>query len=111
MDSGVDVTVKASGAETSSTNGAAIELDDVSDARLDLVITAVSGTTPTLDVAIQTSADGSTGWTTIASFAQQTATTTGVHKIFGPCDRYIRYSSTIGGTTPSFTYSITGEAV
>jgi len=97
-------TVSATGAQTS------IELGDRNHLRLDLVITAQTGSSPTLDVAVQTSPDNST-WTTVASFAQQTGAAT-VHKLFGPIDRFVRVSETIGGTSsPSFTRTITGEAV
>lgn len=95
---------------TTTTAGTAVELGDRNSLRLDVVITAASGTTPTLDIAVQSSPDNST-WTTIASFAQQTTTTTGVHKIFGPIDRFVRINSTVGGTTPSFTFSVSGDAV
>lgn len=86
-----------------------IELGDRNSLRLDLVITAASGTTPTLDIAVQSSPDGTT-WTTVASFAQQTTTAT-VHKLFGPIDRFVRCNNVVAGTTPSFTFQITGEAV
>ena len=65
----------------------------------------------TLDVAVETSADnGATDtWRSIGSFTQATSTTT-QRKSFAGCDRFIRASPTIGGTTPSFTFSVTGEA-
>lgn len=95
---------------TTTTAGTAIELGDRNSLRLNLVITAASGTTPTLDVAVQSSPDNVT-WTAVASFAQQTTTTTGVHTLFGPIDRFVRINSTLGGTTPSFSFSVSGEAV
>jgi hypothetical protein len=82
---------------------------------------AVSGTNETLDVVIQASADGSTGWTTIATFPQQTATDdllegqpidgdttteSNIAVVVGatPSDKpYVRASWTVGGTgSPSF---------
>lgn len=110
LDRGVDVTLHASGVETATGNGTAVELDDMNTLRLDLATTARSGTTPTLDVTIQTSADGSTNWSSIGTFTQVTNTGT-QHKVFTGLDRYVRASWTIGGTTPSFTFAITGEAV
>lgn len=86
-----------------------IELGDRNSMRLDLVVSAASGTSPTLDIAVQTSPDGTT-WTTVASFAQQTAAAT-VHKLFAPLDRFVRCNNVVGGTSPSFTFQITGEAV
>lgn len=72
-----------------------------------LDVTAASGTTPTLDVKIEDSPDGGTTWFTVASFAQKTGITRDVlnvvSKAFG--DR-LRVTWTIGGTTPSFTFSV-----
>ena len=77
---------------------------------LQQLVGVVSGTTPTLDGKIQTSADGSTGWVDIsgATFTQVTATDSfakigfGVRETLG----YIRYVGTIAGTTPSFTMGV-----
>jgi hypothetical protein len=110
----VDVTLHASGAETATGNGTGVELGDKGTVRLLLVITAVAGTNPTLDITIETSSDNGVAdaWRSMGTFAQQTATTTGVWKTFSGADRYVRSRRTIGGTgSPSFTYSITGEAV
>lgn len=102
------VTLLASAAKDATFNTDAIELGDRGSARLDLAVTAASGTNPTLDVEIQTSPDGST-WTAVASFTQKT-TTGSQHKLFAPLDRYVRAACTIGGTLPSFTFSLSGEA-
>jgi hypothetical protein len=111
---GVDLTLHAAGAETATGNGTGVELGDKGTVRLVLIITAMSGTNPTLDITVETSSDNGVtdAWRSLGTFAQQTATTTGVWKTFGGCDRYVRSRRTIGGTaTPTFTYSITGEAV
>ena len=98
------------GAIGATASSSSIELGDRNSLRLDLVISAASGTNPTLDVAVQSSPDNST-WTTVASFTQQTGAAT-VHKVFGPIDRFVRVNETIGGTgSPSFTRTISGEAV
>lgn len=104
-----DVTLASSAVRTVTGTGSAVEMGDNGVLRLTLDITATTGT-PTLDVAIQTSQDGSTGWTTVASFAQQTAVAT-VRKVFAGFDRYARASWTIGGGTPSLTFSISGDGV
>lgn len=75
-----------------------------------------SGTLPTLDLSIQDSANGSTGWAdltpsyllgsndstvTTAKFPQ--ITTDGIYKLdvdLGAAKRYIRFVKTVGGTTP-----------
>jgi hypothetical protein len=82
----------------------AIELGDRGTARLTLDVTVGTGT---LDVAIQTSADGST-WRAVASFTQATGVTT-ERKSFTGIDRFIKAVCTIG--TGPFTFSIDGEAV
>lgn len=71
---------------------------------------AGTGTTPTLDVTIQDSVDGSTGWTNItgAAFTQVT-TADSAQKIgvnLDACRGFIRASWTIGGTTPSFNFAV-----
>ncbi|MGH9167376.1 MAG: hypothetical protein ACRD02_06040 [Acidimicrobiia bacterium] len=100
-------TVKASGAQTSSTTGASVEVGDAAVFNLLLDVTAASGTTPTLDITIQGSDDG-TNWYALGTFAQKTGVSA-ERKAF-PGARYVRYVSTIGGTTPSFTFSIAGTA-
>ncbi len=66
-----------------------------------------NGTTPTLDVVIQTSHDGTT-WRTAHTFTQATAT--GTQRASFTVDRFVRASWTVDGTTPSFTFAVTGEA-
>ncbi len=102
--------LQASVTRTATANGSTVEIADKANLRLDLAVTAASGTTPTLDVKIQDSPDGTT-WTDVSggTFTQATGTTT-QHKKIGPVDRYVRHVATIAGTTPSFTYSVTGEA-
>jgi hypothetical protein len=108
---GDTITVLASGTRTASGSGPATPTQAYNTLRLTLSVTAASGTTPSLTVTIETSADGSTGWTTLGSaYAAQTTTAT-VRKVFSGADRYVRASYTITGTTPSFTFDVTGEAV
>jgi hypothetical protein len=104
-----DVTLQASVTKTATYTGSAVEVGDRGVGRFLLTVSAASGTTPTLDVLIQTSYDNST-WRSVASFTQATSTTT-ERLSFSGLDRYVRAKATIGGTTPSFTYSVAGEAV
>jgi hypothetical protein len=99
----------ASAARTATGSGAGVYVPQYDMAVLTLVVSAVSGTTPSLTVSIDTSPDNST-WTAIAAFAAQTTTTAGVRKVFSGVDQYIRASWTISGTTPSFTFAVTGIA-
>lgn len=103
------ITLKASGAQTVSTVGATTAANEHAAARLTLAVTASSGTTPTLDVVVETSADGTT-WRSLGAFAQKTGVAS-ERKSFAGCDSFIRYNATVGGTTPSFTYSVIGSAV
>ena len=106
----IDTTVLPAGTVyTTTTQGAAVEIGDRGTAALDLAITAVSGTTPSMTVTIETSKDGSTNWQTVAAYAAQTTTGT-TRKVFAGLDRFVRANCAVSGTTPSFTFGISGEA-
>lgn len=101
----------ASAARTASGNSSELaqSFAAIEDLRVQLEITAVSGTTPTLDVTIEDTLDG-TNWNTIGTFTQKTAAglqvidiAKGAGKIFS---RRLRVKWVIGGTTPSFTFNI-----
>lgn len=68
-----------------------------------LVITSVSGTSPTLDVVIKHSADNVT-YTNLVTFTQATGTTSEYKAVAKDTtvNRYLKVSFTAGGTTPSF---------
>lgn len=106
-----DVVLLASAARTTTTTGTGQATGNKGTARLFLNVTAGSGTTPTLDVAIQTSYDGSTNWVAIGTAFTQATGVTSQRKVYPGCDRYIRAVATIAGTTPSFTFSVDGELV
>lgn len=94
-----------SAARTTTGNGVAYETGDRTEVRgLVLDVTAASGTTPTLDVSVQTSDDNVT-WRTLASFGQKTAVSN-QHLSVAGLDRFMRFSWVIAGTTPSFTFSV-----
>lgn len=78
-----------------------------------IVVTAASGTTPTLDAKIQHSIDGGTTWFDLITFTQKTAAATefkAYAEVLGTTGQIwgdmLRVSYTIGGTTPSFTFSV-----
>lgn len=73
-----------------------------------LAVTAVSGTAPTLDVAVEWSANGTTFYPAAPpdAFPQVTAVG-GMAKLFDIKAPFWRPVWTIGGTTPSFTFTIT----
>lgn len=95
---------------TATANSAGLELGDRGTARLKLNVTAASGTNPTLTVQMQTSPDNAT-WTNLGAAFTQATGVTSQSQIFSGVDRFIRAVSTLGGTTPSFTFSVDGEAV
>lgn len=98
------VTLKASDAQTASSQTGAIEIYG-KELTVTLDVTAVSGTTPTLDVKLQHSPDGSL-WSDLGTaFTQKTAVSREV-KTFTQMHGYVRVVWTIGGTTPSFTCSV-----
>lgn len=116
-----DLSLKSSGAETATTTGTAYEVGDASVVAVTVAVTAASGTTPTMLIDIETSDDNST-WFQAGQIgangyrlggvgtAPSNITTTGSYRAVVPVSRYVRYKSTIGGTTPSFTYSVGGSS-
>jgi hypothetical protein len=66
-------------------------------------VTAVSGTTPSLTIVVETSWDGATWWTHTSLTA---ITATGkVRQTLQFLGTFLRLNDTITGTTPSFTFS------
>lgn len=100
-----------SGTVTTSGNSADISVDNYSAAELILKVTAVSGTTPTLDIYIEGKFENTGDYKTLAS--QTGITTTGVwfFTISQLVFRYIRIRWVVGGTSPSFTFTVAGQAM
>lgn len=74
--------------------------------QVNIPVTVVSGTSPTLDITIEESDDTGTNWYKVYDFPRITAT--GIYRspnlpFFG---NRVRYVQTVGGTTPSFTRAI-----
>lgn len=109
MPSSTDITLLASAARAASGTGASVDLGIKTGLLLTLAVSAVSGTSPTLQVKIETSADGST-WRLLDTFAVTTAVGP-VVRAFAGADRYVRAAWTIGGTAPSFTFGLAGQAL
>lgn len=104
------ITLHASGPETASITGSDVNVEQLTTANFYLDVTAASGTTPTLDVKIQEKDPVSGKYFDLVSFTQATAITSerknygsGVGELLG---KVIRFVATIGGTTPSFTFSL-----
>lgn len=105
-----DVTLLASGTRTTSTTSDAYEVGDRGTLRLTLAITAASGTAPRLHVQIETCETSSGTWRVVDAFPLQSGTGTLTRSMSG-LDRYVRAVCTLSGSSPSFTFSLTGEAV
>lgn len=99
-----------SAARTATVTGSAVDIQLMS-GRCAVILdsAAGTGTTPTLDVVIQDSDDGSTGWATVSTFAQVTnaaAVQTKNSLDSNGTKRYVRAVGTITGTSPSFAFSV-----
>jgi hypothetical protein len=101
--------VVASAARTSTGTSGTLTLGELGeDISLLVDVSAVSGTGPTLDLTVEWSHDGGTTWATADpadAFAQITAAGAKV-KAFAVKAPAYRLRWTIGGTTPSFTFSL-----
>ncbi len=127
----VSKNVITASAVTATGAGGAVVMQDFmyGNAVAKLNVSAASGTTPTLDAVLQQSLDGGTTWVDVGRFAQITAATTNPHyinlveafTIVGAVgdgtiaasstgvtllSDTVRVKYTIGGTTPSFTFTL-----
>src|SRR5262245_14114895 len=112
------VVVKSSSAETASTTGAAVDTSDFAALFVSVDVTAATGTTRTRTVVVEGSNDG-VNWFTLGtvgangyapgSVATAPSNITGVVTVRAmfAVPAFVRTRSVIGGTTPSFTYSVT----
>ena len=98
-------------ARTSSTNGQAKDLRGLDgQALVFLASTPGVGTNPTLDVKLQESDDGASGWADVAgaTFSQvgSGAAAEGIALRLSGRKRYLRAVATIGGTSPQFAFGV-----
>jgi hypothetical protein len=105
------VMLHASAARTATGSGPTVAVGTHHTARLSLDVTAASGTSPSMTVTIEHSADGTT-WVAHPQGAFTAVTASGSQrKVLSGLDRFVRAVWTITGTTPSFTFSVAGELV
>jgi len=73
---------------------------------VNIPVTAVTGTKPTMDVSIEESDDGGTNWFKVYDFPR--ITVTGIYRspLLPLIGNRVRYVQTLGGTSPSFTRAI-----
>lgn len=113
LSKGSDLTVLASGAITASGQSSAIDVGGAATLRCQVQVSAVSGTSPSITVTIQTSHDAgvSDAWRTAgAAYSALTSVANSPYQCF-VVDRYVRVSYTVSGTTPSLTTAVVAEAV
>lgn len=103
---GLTETLVASAARTTSGDSGALSGGGAaSSLRVQLDVTAAAGTSPTLDVLIEDTVDG-TNWNAVGTFAQKAAVGREVINITGLFSETLRVRWTIGGTAPSFTFAV-----
>jgi hypothetical protein len=111
---GMDTTLVPAGTVVAATGtGTAVEVDDKNEFRGQSIVTAATGTTPSITVSIDTSHDNGSNdaWRSVGTFTAQTAANTSAWKSFTGLDRWVRASWTISGTTPSITFGVIGEVL
>jgi hypothetical protein len=96
----------ASAALTTTTTTAAITPAHGQAYQVVIPVTAVTGTTPTLDVGVEESDDTGTNWLRVYDFPRITAV--GIYRSpkLSLRGNRLRYVQTVGGTTPSFTRAV-----
>lgn len=77
---------------------------------IEIRVTAVAGTSPTLDIDLEDTFDG-TNWNKVADINSAAITAAGVTVVRlnlanTPTTNRLRLNYTVGGTTPSFTFSV-----
>jgi hypothetical protein len=106
--SGIPLTVAdvASAALTTTTTTSSITPASGVAYTVNIPVTAVTGTNPTLDVSIEESDDAGTNWFKVYDFPRITATGMYRSPILTLRGNRVRYVQTVGGTSPSFTRSV-----
>lgn len=102
--------VLASGAQTTSGSQAFASGGSITSIVIEVRVTAVSGTTPQLNVSLDDTFDG-TNWNQVAAVNASAITAAGatvkrINLRDFPVTDQLRISWTISGTTPSFTFGV-----
>jgi hypothetical protein len=100
-----------SGTVTASGNSADIDVSTVSALEIELKVTSVSGTTPTLDVYIEGKFEATGDYKVLASQTGITSTGIWFFTINPLIFRYIRVRWVVGGVSPSFTFTVVAQAM
>ena len=105
MPQGLDTPVASAPRTANGDSGVLTGYGPAKTIRAQLNVTAAAGTSPTLDVVIEDTLDG-TNWNVIGTFAQRTAAGRQVIDITAAFADRIRIRWTVAGTGPSFTFSV-----
>jgi len=100
-----------SGTVTANGNTADIDVSTISALEVEIKVTAVSGTNPTLDVYIEGKFEATGDYKPLASQTGINATGIWFFTINPLIFRYIRVRWVVGGTSPSFTFSVVAQAM
>jgi hypothetical protein len=100
-----------SGTVTDSGNSGDIDVSPFTVIELELKVTSVSGTTPTLSVYIEGKFENTGDYKTLASQENITAAGTWFFTINPNAFRYLRVRWVVGGTSPSFTFRVDGQGM
>lgn len=100
-----DVVVASAARTTSGNSGILSGYGGAKTLRCQLDVTAASGVTPTLNVLVEDTLDG-TNFYTVGTFAQKTAAGREAVNVTLPFTDRLRVTWTTAGTTPSFTFSV-----
>lgn len=100
------ITDVASAAITTTTTTAAFTPTFGTTYIINMPVTAVTGTTPTLDIGVEESDDSGTNWFRVYDFPRITAVGSYRSPPLTLRGNRVRYVQTVGGTTPSFTRAI-----
>lgn len=107
MPQGEQISVRASAAATTSGSSAAVRCAGVEQVSLLVDVTAVTGTTPNMTLAVEWSDDGTTWF--VPDVAETFTAITAAAKRAREVDvkaPFMRLVWTITGTTPSFTFAV-----
>lgn len=104
------VELHALGEETASGSGTPVDISALRRcAKLTLTVTSLSGTSPGLEVVIETGPSSSGPWRSLSGFSASTEQSEEL--VFGVTDRWIRASWTLSGDdSPAATFEIAGTA-
>lgn len=100
------------GTFTAATPGGTFDMGEERDVAAHLIVSAISGTSPSATFVLEDSPDG-TNWANVATSSAVTTTgTTALRNGTTPCGRYVRVRlSSFTGTTPSITTATKARAV